>query len=120
MVWASVAAGVATLLLRPRSGLIEPAPVAAREYFSDEEIDRARSYQRPQRALGLRHTPSLTFVQDNLQDNAKHIDELLAAARDADAEVQRRAAGARYAGDPQPYRLDTDDEDADVPVEGRA
>jgi STE24 endopeptidase len=53
MVWASVAAGVATLLLRPRSGLIEPAPVAAREYFSDEEIDRARAYQRPQRALGL-------------------------------------------------------------------
>jgi STE24 endopeptidase len=53
MVWASVAAGVATLLLRPRSGLIEPAPVEAREYFSREEIDRARAYQRPQRALGL-------------------------------------------------------------------
>ena len=53
MVSASVAAGVATLALRPRSGLIEPAPVEAREYFSREEIDRARAYQRPQRALGL-------------------------------------------------------------------
>lgn len=53
MVWASVAAGVATLVLRPRSGLIEPAPVEAREYFSGEEIDRARAYQRPQRLLGL-------------------------------------------------------------------
>jgi STE24 endopeptidase len=53
MVWASLAAGVATLVLRPRSGLIEPAPVEAREYFSGEEIDRARAYQRPQRVLGL-------------------------------------------------------------------
>jgi len=53
MVWASAAAGAATLLLRPRSGLIRPAPVEARDYFSREEIDRARAYQRPQRALGL-------------------------------------------------------------------
>jgi STE24 endopeptidase len=53
MVGASAAAGVATLALRPRSGLIEPAPVEARDYFSGDQIDRARGYQRPQRALGL-------------------------------------------------------------------
>jgi len=95
---------------------------AGEQAATGEALDSATGLLRSTvgRALGLRHTPSLTFVQDNLQDNAKHIDELLAAARDADAEVQRRAAGARYAGDPQPYRLDTDDEDADVPVEGRA
>ena len=58
------------------------------------------------KALGLRHSPTLTFVLDNVQDQAKHIDELLAAARHADAEVQRLAAGATYAGDPEPYRLD--------------
>jgi ribosome-binding factor A len=58
------------------------------------------------KALGLRHAPTLTFVHDNVQDHAKHIDELLAAARDADAEVQRLAANARYAGEPQPYRID--------------
>jgi ribosome-binding factor A len=63
------------------------------------------------KALGLRHSPTLTFVLDNVQDQAKHIDELLAAARDADAEVQRIAAGAKYAGDPQPYRVDEDDAD---------
>src|SRR5437773_1631606 len=57
------------------------------------------------KALGLRHAPTLTFVQDVVQDHARHIDELLAVARSADAEVQRIAAGARYAGDPQPYRL---------------
>jgi ribosome-binding factor A len=62
------------------------------------------------KALGLRHSPTLTFVLDNVQDQAKHIDELLAAARDADAEVQRIAAGAKYAGDPQPYRVDKDDD----------
>jgi ribosome-binding factor A len=58
------------------------------------------------KALGLRHSPSLTFVLDEMPEHVQHIDELLAAARTADAEVQRRAAGARYAGDPQPYRLE--------------
>jgi ribosome-binding factor A len=68
------------------------------------------------KALGLRHSPTLTFVLDNVQDQAKHIDELLAVARDADSEVQRLAAGAKYAGDAQPYRLDDpdlDDQDED-------
>jgi STE24 endopeptidase len=32
---------------------MEPAPVDAEGYFSQEEIDRARRYQRPRRALGL-------------------------------------------------------------------
>jgi ribosome-binding factor A len=62
------------------------------------------------KALGLRHSPTLTFILDNVQDQAKHIDELLAAARDADAEVQRIAAGAKFAGDPQPYRPEKDEE----------
>ncbi|RIV40768.1 30S ribosome-binding factor RbfA [Micromonospora radicis] len=64
------------------------------------------------KALGLRHSPTLTFVLDDVQDQVKHIDDLLAAARNADAEVQRLAAKAEYAGDAQPYRLE-DDEDAD-------
>src|SRR5215210_6042082 len=64
------------------------------------------------KALGLRHSPTLAFILDDVQDHAKQIDELLAAARTADAEVQRLAAGASYAGDPQPYRVHEDDEDA--------
>jgi len=63
------------------------------------------------KALGLRHSPSLAFVLDDVQDHAKQIDELLAAARTADAEVQRLAAGAQYAGDPQPYKVDEDADD---------
>src|ERR671934_2837163 len=62
------------------------------------------------KALGLRHSPTLTFTLDNVQDHAKHIEELLAQARDADAQVQRLAAGARYAGDPQPYKVDSEDD----------
>ncbi len=62
-------------------------------------------------ALGLRHSPSLTFVLDNVQDHAKEIDDLLAAARHRDEEVQRLAAGKQYAGDPDPYKAEPDDED---------
>ncbi|MEV7226433.1 30S ribosome-binding factor RbfA [Polymorphospora sp. NPDC051019] len=65
------------------------------------------------KALGLRHSPTLTFVLDNVQDQVKHIDELLAAARNADAEVQRLAARAQYAGEAQPYRVEDTDDDSD-------
>jgi ribosome-binding factor A len=74
-------------------------------------LDSARGLLRSTvgRALGLRHAPSLTFVPDEVPDQARQIDELLHAARSADAEVQRRAAGARYAGDPNPYRQEEPD-----------
>jgi STE24 endopeptidase len=48
-----VAAGAATLALRPRSGLIQPAPVRATAYFSPAELDRIHAYAGPQRALAL-------------------------------------------------------------------
>jgi ribosome-binding factor A len=57
------------------------------------------------KALGLRHSPSLHFEQDVVQDNVRHIDELLAAARESDAKVHALAAKATYAGDAQPYRV---------------
>jgi ribosome-binding factor A len=71
------------------------------------------------KALGLRHSPSLTFVLDNVQEQVKHIDELLEVARGADAEVQRRAAGAKYAGDAHPYKVD-EDADTEEPAESNA
>jgi ribosome-binding factor A len=55
--------------------------------------------------LGMRHTPSLEFVLDALPQTAAHIEELLAHARRSDAEVAAAAAGAAYAGDPDPYRI---------------
>jgi len=72
------------------------------------------------KALGLRHSPTITFVHDNVQDQAKRLEELLAAARDADAEVQRLAAKAQYAGDAQPYRVDEDDEESDAEADPEA
>ena len=39
------------MLLRPRSGVIEPAEVSATSYFSEKEIERARAFRRPNLAL---------------------------------------------------------------------
>jgi ribosome-binding factor A len=94
---------------------------AAAEAGTAAALESARGLLRSTvgKALGLRHSPSLAFVLDNVQDQAKQIDELLAAARNADAEVQRIAAGAKYAGDPQPYRLDEDDDEDQEAVPAR-
>jgi ribosome-binding factor A len=56
------------------------------------------------RQTGVKFTPTLTFILDRLPDNAKHIDELLAVARHADAQVEKVREGALPAGDPDPYR----------------
>ncbi|NUO57153.1 MAG: 30S ribosome-binding factor RbfA [Hamadaea sp.] len=66
------------------------------------------------RALGLRHSPSLTFVLDDVQDHVKHIDDLLAEARLRDREVHKLAEGAAYAGEPQPYKVEDEDESDDL------
>lgn len=68
------------------------------------------------RQTGVRHTPSLTFIADALPDTSKTIDDLLAVAAAADAEVHRRAEGAQYAGDPDPYRHDEPDDPDDEPA----
>ena len=65
------------------------------------------------RLLGLRHAPSIEFVADALPDSARRIDDLVAAARQADAELARTREGAEWAGDPDPYRKPADDEDWD-------
>jgi len=59
-------------------------------------------------ATGIRHTPSLAFVTDEVPDEARRMEELLARTRASDAEVARLAAGARPAGDPDPYRAPRD------------
>ena len=65
------------------------------------------------RQLGLRHTPSVTFVADALPDSARRIDDLVAAAKSADAELARAREGAEWAGDPDPYRKPAEDDDED-------
>jgi len=51
LVAAVVVAEGAALLLRPRRGVIDPAPVRVRSYFSRQELARARDFRRPQLAL---------------------------------------------------------------------
>jgi ribosome-binding factor A len=56
--------------------------------------------------LGLKFTPTLTFVPDAVPENARQIDDLLAQARSIDAKVAEQAAGAVYAGEADPYKHD--------------
>lgn len=65
------------------------------------------------RLIGLRHTPSLEFIADALPESARRIDDLVAAARQADEELARARAGATWAGDPDPYKKPADDWDSD-------
>lgn len=62
------------------------------------------------RQIGVRFTPTLAFVADAVPETAKHFEEILAAARDADEQVRRAAVGAEPAGDPDPYRSTEEDE----------
>lgn len=63
---------------------------------------------------GVRFTPTLTFVADTVPDQARRMEELLAKAKEADEEVARLASGAVPAGDADPYRASTDDDDEDT------
>jgi STE24 endopeptidase len=53
LVATAVAAGAATLVLRPRSGLIDPAAVDLTAYFRPAQLDRAQDFRDLQRLIGL-------------------------------------------------------------------
>jgi ribosome-binding factor A len=65
------------------------------------------------RIIGLRHAPSIEFVADVLPDSARRIDDLVAAARQADEEIAQASEGAQWAGDPDPYKKPAEDDDED-------
>lgn len=60
--------------------------------------------------LGMKFTPSLTFILDAVEDEAAHLEDVLAQARAKDAELAQQAEQASYAGDADPYRKPADDE----------
>lgn len=62
------------------------------------------------RQTGVKFTPTLTFSADVVPETAREIDDLLAKAREADAELQRLAAGKEHAGEADPYRAPREDE----------
>ncbi len=59
---------------------------------------------------GIKFTPTITFVADAVPETAAHLEELLREARERDAEVAGLASGATFAGDPDPYKRDDEDE----------
>ena len=67
--------------------------------------------------LGMRHSPSIEFIHDALPETARHLDEVLAKAREIDEQVAAVAAGAVYAGGEDPYKKpheEADELDEDV------
>jgi ribosome-binding factor A len=67
--------------------------------------------------LGLKFTPTLAFFPDVVPESARQLDEALAAAREVDARVAQAAAGATYAGEPDPYKHDEPDDEAGETVD---
>jgi len=62
------------------------------------------------KGIGIRLTPTLEFIPDALPEGAAHLEGLLLTAKQRDAEVAAAAAGATYAGDPDPYRTPVDED----------
>jgi len=65
------------------------------------------------KALGVRFTPTITFIADAIPENAASIAELLDEARRADEELARARVGATPAGEADPYRRPADDPDGE-------
>ncbi|WP_067782967.1 30S ribosome-binding factor RbfA [Actinomyces vulturis] len=61
------------------------------------------------KALGIRLTPSLTFVPDALPEAAKTLDDALAIARAKDEKIARLAAQATPVAGEDPYRRRDDE-----------
>jgi ribosome-binding factor A len=78
-------------------------------------LERAKGVLRTKvgAGTGVRFTPTLTFTRDMVPDAAHRMEELLARARAADADVARVRSGAKPAGDADPYRVPGDDADSD-------
>lgn len=69
-------------------------------------LERAKGVLRSKvgAGTGVRFTPTLTFARDTTSDTVRRMDELLARARAADADVARVRVGAKPAGEADPYR----------------
>lgn len=102
------------------TGDLQHASVFFTVYGSDEE--RADSWAALKAATGMlrsevgrnltaRLTPSLEFIPDAVPENAASIEALLREAQERDAAAIAAAAGARYAGEADPYRTPREDDE---------
>src|SRR5271154_668631 len=84
-------------------------------------LERARGVLRSKvgAGTGVRFTPTLPFTRDPVPDSGQRMEEFLARARAADADVARVRAGASPAGEADPYRgrgAGQDDEKGGAPT----
>jgi ribosome-binding factor A len=78
------------------------------------EANKGRIRSAVGKGIAIRLTPSLDFIADALPEGAAHLEDVLARARERDAELARAAAGATHAGDADPYRKPVDRTESDV------
>jgi ribosome-binding factor A len=127
-----VATGVETQIKDPRLGMVTITDVKVTGDLHDATVfytvlgdrdardesalalESARGVLRTEvgRQTGVRFTPTLTFVLDSVPETAKQIEDLLAVAAAADAEVEQTRRGAEPAGDPDPYRKPRDEDES--------
>jgi ribosome-binding factor A len=83
-------------------------------------LERAKGVLRTKvgAGTGVRFTPTLTFTRDTVSDSVQRMEELLARARAADADVARVREGAKPAGEPDPYRTTATEDAGDDQLEG--
>jgi ribosome-binding factor A len=128
-----VATGIETQVKDPRLGMVTITDVRVTgdlhdatvfyTVFGDESahaesamaLESATGVLRSEvgRQTGVRFTPTLTFALDSVPQTAKHIDDLLAVAAEADAKVEAARQGALPAGEADPYRKPRDVADDD-------
>ena len=60
--------------------------------------------------LGMKFTPTISFVLDAVPENARQIDDLLARAHATDARVAEQASQSSYAGEADPYKHEDDEQ----------
>lgn len=54
--------------------------------------------------LGIRVTPTIEFLTDEVPETAAHLNDLLAQAKARDEETARQAKAAKFAGEENPYK----------------
>lgn len=111
--------GMVTITGSKLTSDLRDATVFYTVYGSDEEkaasaaaLESAKGVLRSTvgKRTGVKFTPTLTFVADEVPEHAANIDDLLAKARAADSELARAREGKGYAGEADPYRHDDEDD----------
>ncbi len=110
------------------TGDLQHASIFYTVFGSDEEraasaailyANRGRIRSAVGKGVGIRLTPSIEFIADALPEGAAHLEDLVAQTRARDEELARAAAGARHAGDADPYKKPVD-RDAEAEAEADA